>query len=209
MPAQGKLSRGESAEPRIVGLVLAAGSSSRMGADRNKLLEPVGGRPLVAWPVEALRQAGVDPVLVVTGHASDALRSALAESGCRFLSHAGWQQGMGSSIAQGARQARELGAEGLLVCVGDLPGLRAAHVAKILEAFSGREAIIVPVHGGRRGHPVLFGAAFLAALTALEGDVGGRPVLESHPEAILEVEVGSDAVLRDVDTPTELARWPR
>lgn len=209
MPAQGELRPGDSRASGVVGLVLAAGSSSRMGGDRNKLLEPVGGRPLVAWPVEAMRAAGVDPVLVVTGHDSEALRIALAGCGCRFVSHAGWPEGMGSSIARGARAAGQLDAEGLLVCVGDLPGLRAFHVTQILEAFSGREAIVVPVHEGRRGHPVLFGAAFLDALGALEGDVGARPVLDSHPEAIVEVDVGSDAVLRDVDTPTELARWSR
>lgn len=207
MSSQRAVTTAETNEPSIVGLVLAAGRSSRMGVDRNKLLEPIAGKPLVAWPIEALREAGVDPILVVTGHEADALRSALAGLGCGFLANPGWEQGMGSSIACGAREAAERRADGLLVCVGDLPALRAGDVAGLLAAFRGPEVIVVPVHAGRRGHPVLFGAMFFEELAALTGDAGGRPVLDSHPEAVFEVEVASDAILRDVDSPQELSTW--
>ncbi|MAG34330.1 MAG: 4-diphosphocytidyl-2C-methyl-D-erythritol kinase [Deltaproteobacteria bacterium] len=197
----------------LVGLVVAAGRSERMGTGRSKLLEPVDGKPLLVWPVEAMCEAGIDPVLVVTGHDAPAVAEALADSGCRLVQHEGWAEGMGSSIACGARVAARFDLLGLLVCVGDLPGLRSDHVAALLAVFrardSARDSIVVPTHDGRQGHPVLFGAAFLPELIALEGDDGGRAILEAHAGAIARVEIASDAVVRDVDTPEELAGWRR
>lgn len=200
---------------RLAGIVLAAGCSARMGPERNKLVEPVAGRPLVAWPVDALLEAGIDPVVVVVGFEADRLRTALRGRPCRFVEHAQWSEGMGSSLA---RAMRALIAElplpdAVLVCVGDLPGLRAADVARVVEAAR-RDArddgaidpdrIVVPVFEGRRGHPVCFGARHFAALAQSTGDEGARSLLEQNADRVLRIEVANEAILRDVDTPTDL-----
>jgi molybdenum cofactor cytidylyltransferase len=197
---------------RVFGLVLAAGRSARMGGAGNKLVEAVGGRPLVAWPVDALGEAGVDAVYVVTGFEAERVQAALAGRACRFVEHAGWAEGMGSSLAFGVRAIAdgEEAVEAVLVCVGDLPGLRAAHVASILAAArdpDGRiapERIVLPVFAGRAGHPVLFGAGWLARLAALEGDEGARSLVREQAGRVVRVEQPDAGVCGDVDTPDAL-----
>lgn len=207
MPAPATLTRGA-----VAGIVLAAGCSARMGAQRNKLLEPLGERPLVAGPVDALLAAGVRPVVVVTGFEAERVRAALAGRACRFAHHAGWADGMGESIACGMRALREdaCAPEAVLVSVGDLPGLRADHVEAIVAAAcSGqgvleRERIVVPSFAGRSGHPVLFGAVHFEALAGLRGDRGARAILAANPQDVRMVEAPDDAIVRDVDTPEDL-----
>ncbi len=194
----------------VAGLVLAAGGSRRMGAGTNKLLEEVGGRPLVLWPVDALLDAGVAPLLVVLGHQASRVRALLADRGVSFVEHDDWARGMAGSIARGAREFERLGVdcEGLAVVLGDLPALRASHVLPLVEAFASAPAgaICLPLHAGRRGHPVLFDRRYLGELAVLEGEGGARRILDRHAARVLEVEVSSDAVLADVDTPEALAR---
>ena len=202
----------QAAVTRIAGLVLAAGNSSRMGPERNKLVEEVAGRPLVAGPVDALLEAGIELVLVVTGFEADRVRSALGDRACRFVHHDAWAEGMGSTLAHGVRTILALASppDALLVSVGDLPGLRAQHVAHIVEAArASKDAIdpariVIPTHRGGRGHPVLFGAQHFATLARLTGDRGGRSIFDANEANVRTVEVEGDAVIRDVDTPAEL-----
>jgi len=194
----------------VAGLVLAAGGSRRMGDGTNKLLEEVGGKPLVLWPVDALLGAGIDPVLVVLGHEASRVRALVADRGVVFVEHDEWARGMAGSIARGARELERLGTDcqGLAVVLGDLPALRASHVRLVVRAFASAPAgsICLPVHAGRRGHPVLFDRSYLGELATLTGEGGARPILDRHGDRVLEVEVSSDAVLADVDTPAALLR---
>lgn len=203
---------GPTTTARVVGLVLAAGRSARMGGARNKLVEVVGGRPLVAWSVDALAGAAVDAVWVVTGFEAERVEAALAGRACRFARHAGWAEGMGSSLAFGVGAIAEgkEAIEAVLVCVGDLPGLRAAHVASVIAAArdpDGRiapERIALPVFAGRTGHPVLFGAGWLARLAALEGDEGARALVREQAGRVVRVAQGDGGACGDVDTPEAL-----
>lgn len=199
----------------IAGIVLAAGCSSRMGPERNKLVEPIAGRPVVAWPVDAILEAGIDRLLVVVGFEADRVRAALRGRACRFVEHAGWREGMGSSLARamGVLLAESPPPDAVLVCVGDLPGLRAADVARVLEAARSAERadgtidpdrIVVPVSEGRRGHPVCFGARHFPALARSSGDEGARALLAKEADRVVRVELGNDAIFGDVDTPAEL-----
>jgi molybdenum cofactor cytidylyltransferase len=203
----------DSSGHRIAGLVLAAGESKRMGPDVNKLLEVVAGQALVAWPVDALLGAGVDPVVVVTGHEAASVRRALADRPLDFVHHADWSEGMAGSIACGARWIVRSApdCDAVFVALGDLPAIRSEHVRTILEAFesSGRNTICIPVYAGRRGHPVLFGAAHLPELASLHGEGGARGLFAHHRDSIIEVDVGSDAILVDVDTSESLRRARR
>jgi len=197
----------------VVGLVLAAGASSRMGPGLNKLTEVVAGKPLVAGPVDAMHAAGIDSVFVVTGHEAEAIRASLHDRECRFIHHAGWSAGMGSSIAAGVRQLLDaIEPAGILVSVGDLPDLRADWIVRLLEAFEDADSpdcLCVPTCRGRIGHPVLFGASHFAALRELEGDRGGRAILDGNAEHVRRIEIGNEAILLDLDTPADLEAWRR
>jgi molybdenum cofactor cytidylyltransferase len=99
-------------------------------------------------------------------------------------------------------------ADGALVLLGDMPRLEARHVDRLIAAFAaeGGHAIVVPVHQGRRGNPVLWPRAYFGALMQLEGDAGARRLLAEHPVDVREVELGTDAIFIDVDTPEALAQ---
>lgn len=180
-----------------------------MGGE-NKLLCELGGVPIVARAADALLAGGARPLLVVTGHQAALVGAALAGRDLLFAHNAGWQEGMASSLRAGAA-ALPAGLDGVLVALGDMPGLSAAVVRALSHALdpAGGRSICIPVCGGRRGHPVLFAARHLGELGSLAGDVGARAVIERNAAAVCEVPVADAGILLDVDTPEELARLRR
>jgi molybdenum cofactor cytidylyltransferase len=97
-------------------------------------------------------------------------------------------------------------ADGVLVCLGDMPAVTAAAIAKLVAAFNPTEerAIIVPMFAGKRGNPVLFARAFINEMRAAEGEAGARSLLSQHADAVYEVETDA-GVLADADTPAAFA----
>ena len=195
----------------VVGLVLAAGASRRMGPETNKLCVEVEGKPLVAGPVDAMLEAGIDPVFVVTGYQSEQIRSALGARPCVYLDAPLWKEGMGATMAAGVREILErIDAGGLLVCVGDLAGLRTEWVEALVTAFlqaDAPDALCVPTFEGRFGHPVLFGRDYFEALCELEGEGGGKAILAANAPSLHKIPIESDAILRDLDTPGDFEAW--
>lgn len=184
----------------VTAIVLAAGRSRRMEA-ANKLLLPLESRPLVTHVVAAACAAPVAEVVVVTGHDAVALRAALAGYPVRFAHNDRFAEGMGTSIACGVREAGTT-PDGFLICPGDLPLLGTPVFTAVCRAFAAQDhaAIVVATAGGRRGHPVLFHAAYRDALLKLNGDAGARRIVAAHPEAVLEIEVEARGIFEDVDT---------
>jgi len=189
--------------PRIAGIVLAAGTASRMG--RNKLVLPVHGKPMVAHAVEAAAAAGLDPVIVVTGHEAAAVRRAAGNTPVTFVQNNDFARGLSTSLRAGIG-AVPPECEGAVVLLGDMPGITAPLIEKVVKAFDPAEdrAICVATAQGQRGHPVLWGRQFFPELEALEGDAGARVVMDRYPGLLYEVEAGSGAPLADIDTPEAL-----
>ncbi len=193
----------------IAALVLAAGRSSRM-APRNKLLVPgQDGRPMVARVVDNILASGTRPVLVVTGHARAEVEAALAGRDVRFVHAETYAEGLSASLKAGLTALPEQ-AEGVLVCLGDMPLVDGAAIDRMLLAFDPEEgrAIVQPTFGGQPGNPVLWAREFLPDMMALSGDTGARRLLSRHAERVAEVEMPNDAVLRDFDTPEALDAAP-
>jgi molybdenum cofactor cytidylyltransferase len=193
----------------VAAIVLAAGRSTRMGG-ANKLLCEIAGAPMVRHAATCALGARARPVLVVTGHQQEAVRAALAGLPVTFVANPDYAGGLMSSLKAGIA-ALPTGIKGALVALGDMPMLRPADFDRLIEAFLAAEAtnIIVPVHRGRRGNPVLWPAAYFANILALEGDMGARQLFASHAAAIREVPVEAGAVLEDIDTPEALAALNR
>ena len=191
---------------RIAAIVLAAGRSTRMGA-ANKLLADVGGKPMLRHAVEAALASQARPVLVVTGHQADDVRAALAGLDVGFVANPDFALGLSSSLKAGIR-ALPKAVAGALVLLGDMPRIEAAHLDAMIAAFASQAgaAIVVPMHEGRRGNPVLWPATLFREMLALEGDVGARRLMVRHASRVHEIDLGTDAVLMDVDTPEVLAR---
>lgn len=191
--------------PKVEAIVLAAGRSTRMG-EKNKLLLPIHGVPMIRRTVEAVLGSGVTGVKVVTGHDADAIRTALEGLKLGFVHNPDFASGMASSLKAGIT-ALSGDADAALVCLGDMPAVTAGDINRLIGAFSPDEArsIIVPTAGGKRGNPVLFDHQFFGEMTTVEGDTGARALLNAYPEAIYEVEMESAAVLADADTPAAFA----
>ncbi|MDO8287615.1 MAG: molybdopterin-binding/glycosyltransferase family 2 protein [Parvibaculum sp.] len=203
-PREGKPSPKPSA-PRVAAIVLAAGKSSRMGA-LNKLTAEVEGRAMVARAVEAAHASGAAPVIVVTGHESELVRAALKDGPVRFTHNPDYADGLSTSLRTGAKALPE-GLDAVLVCLGDMPDISSDHITRLIAAFDPDEGrtICVPTFAGKRGNPVLWGAAYFAELQTLKGDTGAKHLIGEHADAVCEVPMPDDASLRDIDTPDELA----
>ena len=209
MGVGGLLADGARPEPRpqyqpdagagVVGaLVLAAGRSVRMGA--NKLTADLAGRPVLSHVLAAVDAARL-PAIVVTGHDADAVAAIAAP---RAIVHAArYAEGLSQTLAAGIR-AVPADWSAAVVVLGDMPALTATDLAAIAERASD-DAIVVPVHDGKRGNPVAWGRRFFGRLGAIEGDVGGKALLAEFSDAVVEVEASGDGILVDVDTPEALA----
>jgi molybdenum cofactor cytidylyltransferase len=191
--------------PRIAALVLAAGRSTRMG--RNKLLAPVGGLPMVRHAVLAAL-ASADPVIVVTGNEEEKIRASLQDLPVIFCNNPDYSDGLSASLRSGVNNLPG-DCDGVLILLGDMPGVDAQLLDRLVAAFAPEEnrAIVVPTRHGQRGNPVLWGRSFFPALAALSGDSGGRLLFARHADQLCEVEAEDDSPLTDIDTSEALAAF--
>lgn len=194
---------------RVAAVVLAAGESRRMEGS-NKLLEEVGGAPLVRAAAAAAAASEADPVIVVTGHDGAGVERALDGLGVRTVANPNYVEGLSSSLRAGLRAVPE-GHDGAVVLLGDMPAVDAGLLDRMLAAFDPVEgrAIVAAAHGGRRGNPVLFARQFFADIDGISGDAGAKAVVEANEESVFEVESATDAPLVDLDTRGELEAWRR
>ena len=195
---------------RVAALILAAGTASRYrAADPSvptKLVVPYDGVPLVRRAAMAALASRARSVVVVTGHAEEAVRKALAGLDLAFTHNADYATGLASSLRAGLI-ALPHDVAGALVLLGDMPGVTGDLLDRLIAAFEtdpGADAV-VPVHVGRRGNPALLARALFEPAARLTGDEGARRLLAGA--RALEVEAGVAAAL-DVDEPTALSRVP-
>jgi molybdenum cofactor cytidylyltransferase len=190
----------------IAAILLAAGQSRRMGGP-NKLLEEVGGKPLVRIAAETALASRARPVIVVTGHQRERIEAALSGLDVVFVHNFDYAEGLSTSLAAGIA-AVPAECDGAVVCLADMPGVTSGMIDTLLSRFdpqTGR-AIVVPTASGKRGNPVVWARRFFPALMAVRGDVGARHLIGENAELVAEVEVAGNGVLSDVDTPEALAR---
>lgn len=199
--------RRAAARPRIAALVLAAGQSRRMGAD-NKLLQPVQGRAMVLHAVAAAEASRAEPVVVVTGHERERLEALLAGRRVTLAHNPDHGEGLSTSLRAGLK-ALPGDIDGVVVLLGDMPGVQAATIDRLIAAFdpAGGRTICVPTRRGKRGNPVLFARRFFPEMQELTGDVGAKPLIGAYGDQVAAVEMPDDGVLIDLDTPQRLADY--
>ena len=193
------------ADLRLGCMILAAGSSSRLGTPKQLLL--AGGKPLVAAAAEAALGSAAWPVVVVVGANADRVRPALARLPVLVVENPAWTEGMASSIRAGlaalAQFSRSLDAA--LVALSDQPCFSASSIAKLVAAQAGSGlGIAAARYGGRLGAPALFLREHFAALAAITGEDGARLLLNSEPARVAGVAMPE--LEFDVDTPQDAAR---
>lgn len=185
---------------RTAGLLLAAGAGRRFGSPKALAALP-DGTPFLRRAIDALREGGCAPVLVVLGAQADQARK-LAD-GAEVVVNAGWASGMGSSLAAGLA-ALPSAVDAAMVLLVDTPGIGAAAVAR-LSVYTAPDVVAVGTYAGRRGHPVLLGREhWPEVIRTAAGDIGARRFLRAHAELVVEVPCGDIASPEDIDTPEDL-----
>jgi molybdenum cofactor cytidylyltransferase len=187
----------------VAGVVLAAGSSSRMGA--NKLLLPLAGSTLLSRAVATAGAAGLDPVLVVIGHEGERARAELAALRCVPVPNPDHARGINSSLRAGIRAVPD-GCQAAVVLLADMPFVTAEMVRAVVERFRESEApLVLSVYGGVLAPPTLYGRELFPELGALEGEGCGKRVQKRHRDRALEIAWPPSA-LSDLDVPADLER---
>jgi molybdenum cofactor cytidylyltransferase len=181
----------------ISGVVLAAGTSSRLG--RPKQLLELDGRPLLQHVLDAAAASGLDEVIVVLGHDSERVASALTlPSGARVVVNRDYEAGQSTSLRAGLDSV-DPRAEAAAILLGDQPRLSPPAIGKVLDAFRTSEATIVrALWQGTPGHPVVLARSEWDFIKKLEGDRGARDFVAASARVEV-VEMGEPPV-DDVDT---------
>lgn len=185
----------------ITAVVLAAGKSERMG--RPKMLLPFGRETLIETVLAGVLRSRVDDVVVVLGAHRETIEPVVSKFALRTVFNSDFGAGMLSSVLRGLREV-PAAAQAFLVVLGDQPFPPATVIDRLIAARERTgKGIVLPVHQGRRGHPVLIDMRFRDEVTALNPSVGLRQLLRDHPDDVLEVPVRTPAVLMDVDRPDD------
>lgn len=188
-------------KPKVAGIILAAGLSSRMGGGTNKLTTPYRGAPLVSHAIDAALGASLSWLGIVTGHHSVRV-TALAPPWVETVYNPRFASGMASSLVCGVNAALRQRPDGLLIMLGDMPLVTASHLRAMVEAFEAGDGdtIVVAADGRYLGNPVLFANRYFPDLLGLSGDQGARGLILSNREHVVPVDIGH-AAGRDFDTP--------
>ncbi|MBV9196478.1 MAG: nucleotidyltransferase family protein [Solirubrobacterales bacterium] len=184
-----------SSRPRVTGLVLAAGGSSRLG--QPKQLLPYRGATLLGHVLDVAREAQFHQRLCVVGGGAGAVRAAVDFRGVEVIENREFGQGCSSSIAA-ALAAVDPASDVLVLMLGDQPGVSAGTVARLL-AGRGRAPLAACAYDDGRGHPLAFARGLFTELAALHGDRGVWKLLDRHAGDLVDVRVAG-RVPRDVDT---------
>jgi molybdenum cofactor cytidylyltransferase len=188
----------------ISAIVLAAGSSSRMG--ENKLLVPLSGRPLLEHVLANVRRSTAEDVVVVLGDSADRVRRSVSLDGARAIVNDAYSDGMSSSLRAGIGAA-DPRADAFLIVLADQPFVTPSTIDILLNRRQrSREKILIPTYRGRRGNPVLVDRSLSDEMRSITGDQGCRAIFGHHADQILEVAVDDPGILIDLDTPEQLAR---
>jgi molybdenum cofactor cytidylyltransferase len=190
---------------RVAAVVLAAGESRRFGVPKQLL--PWGATTLLGHVLDVVLAAGLDPVVVVVGCEAERVSAAVEGRPVRVVVNARWAEGLSASVRAGF-DAIDPQCGAALFVLADQPGITREVIAALVQRHRQTLApIVVPTCRGQRGTPVLFDRAMFGELVALEGDQGGRVLIERHSRKVESVEVADDGLFIDIDTPEDYQRY--
>jgi molybdenum cofactor cytidylyltransferase len=185
----------------IVGIILSAGESKRMGTPKQLL--PWGDTIVLQRIIDVTAASRLERVELILGSRAEEIASRITlPAKARLLINEAYREGMGSSVKCGVRNA-PAEAEAYMLLLGDQPFIEEAVIDRLIDCHhAGSQGITIPVYSGRRGHPVIFDARYREELLSI-GDQGAREVVHKHAADIFEVSVESPNVLADMDTPQD------
>ena len=180
-------------------IILAAGSSKRFG--KQKLCQKLpSGNTVLGETISQVERA-VSKVRIITN--ANIYASINDENG-RLKVCPEANLGMGLTLAYGIKLVQS--ANACLICLADMPFVKTTTYQTLAKSLTASN-IVVPVFDGKQGNPVGFGRRYFKNLLMLNGDSGGRSLLQTHADAIQRIEVDDPAILYDIDTPEDLEKY--
>ncbi|HLE54476.1 MAG TPA: nucleotidyltransferase family protein [Thermoplasmata archaeon] len=187
----------------ITAIILAAGTSSRMG--EAKPLLRISGKPLLRLVLESAQRSNAGHVVVVLGAEANRIRREVAMPGATVVVNSDYAAGMSTSLRAGLRSAPPE-SRGYLIALGDQPFVSSSTIDVLIERHSASGGkILIPTYHGRRGNPVLIDRTLARELEDVRGDVGCRALFRPHAKDLVDVPVDDPGILLDIDTAEHLA----
>ena len=188
---------GRSPRGPVAAVILAAGTSSRLG--RSKLFLSLGGRSVILRVVQTALASRVMETVVVLGHEAERVAREIADLPVRTVLNPDYASGMASSLRVGL-QVVSPDAEAALILLGDQPLVTPEVIERIIETFEASDKpIAAPVYNGVQGNPVCFSRALFPELSTLTGDRGAKAIVEQDPRRVERVAFETDLPLLDLD----------
>jgi molybdenum cofactor cytidylyltransferase len=194
---------------RVVGIILAAGESRRMG--RLKALLPFGDKTVIEQVIQSLLHAELAVVTVVLGHRAADIAAVIHSWPVHMLHNSDYQHGMTTSVQVALRDITPI-PDAYLLALVDQPHIAPELIRQLLTAFARTaKGVIIPTYHGKRGHPIILATRYRQDILALGPDQGLHLVTRGYPDDTLEIPVDTDDILRDMDYQAdyeaELQRW--
>ena len=182
----------------ISAILLAAGESKRMGKPKQLML--LGKTTMLEQTIDNLLNSKVSEVIVVLGHKAEEITTILVTKPVKIALNPVYHQGMSTSIITGLNLVDER-ARAVMLALADQPFIDSQTINRLIDEFCDHnKGIVIPTYQSQRGHPVIFAIKYKEELLSLKGDIGGRQIIEHHPDDVLEVAVDSPGINIDIDT---------
>src|SRR5215467_3584492 len=196
--------KAEQANDSVGALILAAGTSSRMGEPKQLLR--IGDNTLLGQVLANVRGVSLAQIVVVLGASADAIKHQVDLAGLKVVVNNSYHQGMGTSLAAGLA-ALEATVNAALIVLADQPFVQPETLKKICQEYRRTQAqIVIPLYKGFRGNPVLLDRSVFPEVMALRGDIGCRAIFGSHPEGIVKLPVEDAGILLDIDSKADFEK---
>jgi len=187
----------------VAGILLAAGTSSRMGS--NKMLFELGGESVLRGAARRALAGGLSPLLVVLGHQAEAARRELDGLPCQTVVNPNYEQGINTSLKAGVA-ALPSGVTAAMVMLADMPFVTSEMIAGMIERYRhGQAPLVISDYEGVNAPPMLYDRALFAELGAMTGEGCGRQVVKRHRNEA-DVIAWPVSALADLDVPEDYAR---
>ncbi len=184
---------------KIAILILAAGSSTRMGVAKQLL--PAGDTTLLGVSIEQALQSEADKVYCVLGSNADVIKQSISKYNIESIFNPNYQTGLSSSIVSGIQQATNQNFDAVLILLGDQPLIKAAYLNEMMDTFKNHdEKIIASKYNNTFGVPSIIPKRYYDQLLKLKGDKGAKDFLNTNNEEIIPLK---NTNLMDIDTKKE------
>ena len=184
-------------EPRVSAVLLAAGSSTRMG--QPKLLLPLGNKPVIRHCIDTLAAADIRDIVAVVSMSGNGIVEALRDSPAVLAVNRIPGSDMAESVRTGLGELKG-SPSGVLVCLSDHPLVSSATIKSIIQQHQKTpDSILIPSYQGKRGHPTLFPNAIISGLFSGSGKTL-RNIIRDNAHRVMTIDVDDEGVVLDMDT---------